>query len=109
MITLLLPLILCFAPEGQSPQQPPEGATEVNVKGLEVVKVLPDSQAVKCKFQPGDVLVTYNDIPLNTFQDLREAMKKAKASGNVINVVRAGKVYPLKVASGQLGLELAER
>ena len=110
MIPFLLPLVLWFAPEGQSPQQPAEEAPrEAKAKGLEVMRVLPDSQAQKLKFQPGDILVAYNSTPLNTFQDLREALKKAKATGNIIQVFRGGKIYHLKVDAGKLGLELAER
>lgn len=108
MIMFLLPLILCFAPEAPVPLQQKE-APKAEPKGLEVMRVLPDSQAQTLKFQVGDVLLTYNDAPLNTFQDLRTALTKSKPSGNVIKVLRLGKTYPLKVASGPLGLELAER
>ena len=111
MSPLLFALLLCFGPEGQSPQTPPSGggARQVNAKGLEVISVVADSQALKLKFQPGDILVAYNETPLNTFDNLREALKKAKPKDNVLQVFRAGKIYAIKVAGGKLGLELAER
>ncbi|MGE4158949.1 MAG: hypothetical protein AB7F75_07615 [Planctomycetota bacterium] len=110
MITPILALILFFAPEGQTPQQPaPTPGKQITAKGLEVVRVLPDGQAAKLKFQKGDILLAYNEQPLNVFADLRALLKQGKPTDNLLAVLRAGKVYVIKVAQGALGLELAER
>ena len=110
MITPFLALVLFFAPDSQSPQTPPaQEGKQITAKGLEVIRVLPDSQAAKLKFVPGDILLAYNGQPLNVFADLRTALKQAKPTDNIVMVIRAGKLYSIKAPQGALGLELAER
>lgn len=110
MITPLLALVLFFAPDGQTQQTPPaQEGQQITAKGLEVIRVLPESQAAKLKFLAGDIVLAYNGQPINVFADLRAALKKAKAVDNIVMVIRAGKLYSIKVSQGTLGLEMAER
>lgn len=79
--------------------------------GLEVMRVLPGGQGEARRLRKGDIVLSYNEVALSTFKDLRQAMadaESAKLEEVILRVRRRDKVYRVKVKVGKIGLELAE-
>jgi serine/threonine-protein kinase len=94
------------APDGEPPAPPPDGVL--------LVRIEPDSNAVRSGLQPGDVLLSYAGRKLLVAADLSAAIKAmaeekpAAGSGGQegigVRAWRAGRVLSLKVQPGRLGV-----
>ena len=71
----------------------------------EVWKLLPRGQAERVGLKPGDVLMTYNHLPVETNDDVRKAQAEALAADSVVDitVLRDDHELSFKVRPGPLG------
>jgi serine protease Do len=80
-------------------------------KGALVADVLPDEPAAKAGIQPGDIIVEYNGVPIESVNQLRNAVATTRPGTKVsIVVFRQGKRIELKdVEIGRFPDELPSR
>lgn len=67
-----------------------------------------ESQAAELGIRPGDIIVSYNRIKVETERDLREAKSKIKPGQKKVRmvVITGGKKRKLRIEPGQIGLHL---
>jgi hypothetical protein len=98
-----------FATSGPAAEPPPPPG-----HGVAVTTVAPNSSAAKSGLKPGDVVLQYGDVKLNTAGDLQTAIEKEAALGKengtvTIQVWRDGALLEHKVPSGPLAVTPSER
>ena len=84
----------------------PLGTTYMQIARPAIWRVLPHSQAETLGLAPGDVVVSYNDEPVKTTEDLVQLQFRAVASpGHVpMTVLRGDEEMNLQVEPGVLGI-----
>ncbi|MGE0386902.1 MAG: DegQ family serine endoprotease [Gammaproteobacteria bacterium] len=72
-------------------------------RGALVSKVLPDSPAAAAGMQAGDIVVAFNDQPIDVSSDLPPLVGNTKVGDDIpVRVIRNGKAQVLKVRIGEL-------
>ncbi|MEO6741854.1 MAG: AAA-like domain-containing protein [Chthoniobacteraceae bacterium] len=73
-----------------------------------VDKVMPDGEAARVGLKVGDLLLTYEGHAVPDLKTLREQIGAPGPNRRTLRVWREGKVVPLSVAPGLLGIQLDE-
>ncbi len=68
-----------------------------NITGVLVVNVKPKSQSEKVGFQAGDVIIQIEDIVVNQFPDVQEAIRKYNSINKRVYVNRQGQIILLVI------------
>lgn len=78
-------------------------------RGAAVLQVLPDGPAARAGIRPGDVIVSFNDEPINSAEDLLVALRRQRVGDQVrLTVVREGQEKAVEVKLGDLPTQVQE-
>ena len=76
-------------------------------KGVLVVKIVPDSQGEKVGLQPGDILLTYSGIPLESTEQLIELSgNKPKSSPVKLTYLRKTSQHTVSIQGRRIGVHI---
>jgi serine/threonine protein kinase len=73
-----------------------------------IVEVFKNGQAERLSLQAGDVITAYNQMPINTFCELRIAVDALGDGPQTLTIARAGQTLTFQVQPGKLGIRIEE-